>query len=525
MILWSVLFHIILGDVLIINLVSKLPRHVCFIFICFIECYLPKDKGVNYNGTVNVTVSGKLCQKWDLTTPHFHPLTSRYRPYLEGHNYCRNPEGRGIRPWCYTTDLSTRWEYCDVQQCSTRTPSGGDDSNDDSTIIIAIIVPILFVIAVLLTIIVLVIVYRIFLYKRNESKGVKLENGSPARKGSIPNDYTGGTSLTPLDATIKIGDFKLPHYSRANITYISDLGQGNFGMVLKGQAKEIIPGQSSTIVAIKVLKEGSNTNAKNDFLHEASFTNQFDHPNILKLLGVCLEEEPFCMIFEYMELGDLNSYLRSKAVSVSQPSAILSIQQTVNMAVDIASGLEYLASCHFVHRDLATRNCLIDSQLHVKIADFGLSKDVYSKDYYRLGEKSLLPIRWMPPEAIVFSKFTTQSDMWSFGIVLWELFSSGAQPYYTLSNEEVVDYVTNEKVLRCPVDCPSELYDLMLDCWATIPEDRPTASDVREGLQNWSPELSAQNAADHLQYVQMNAAKDAVPKVNGTLSQSKETMV
>jgi len=489
-------------------------------FVNYIECYYVEDKGINYNGTINVTKSGKACQKWDSTTPHFHPLTSAYRPYLDGHNYCRNPEGRGERPWCYTTDPSTRWEYCNVEQCSTQTSSGGDDSNDSSTIIIAIVVPI---VVVLLIIIVLFIIYKTFLHKRNESKGVKLESGSPRRKVSIPNDYAPRTPID--DATIKLDDLKLPHYSRANVTYISDLGQGNFGMVLKGQAKDIVAGQSSTIVAIKVLKEGSNTNSKSDFLREASLTNQFDHPNILKLLGVCLEEEPLCMIFEYMELGDLNSYLRSKAVSVSQPSAVISIQQLVNMAIDIASGLEYLSARHFVHRDLATRNCLIDIKLCVKIADFGLSKDVYSKDYYRLGEKSLLPIRWMPPEAIVFSKFTTQSDVWSFGIVLWELFSSGAQPYYTLSNEEVVEYVTNEKVLRCPVDCPSELYDLMLDCWATNPDDRPTAADVCQGLQNWSPQLSAQNAADHFQYVEMTAARDVVPQTNGTISQSKETMV
>jgi len=517
-----------MGELLIINLVSEPPMCVYFIFtivVCLytVECYYVEDKGVNYNGTVNITASGKVCQKWDSTTPHFHPLTSLYRPYLEGHNYCRNPEGRGEHPWCYTTDPSTRWEYCDVEKCSTRiTSSDGDDSNDTS-VIIAVAVPILFLIVVLLTIIVLYIIYKTFLYKGNESKGIIQENDSPRRKVSIPNDYA---PCTPLDdATIKLDDFTLPHYSRANVTYISDLGQGNFGMVLKGQAKDIVAGQSSTIVAIKVLKEGSNSNSRNDFLREASLTNQFDHPNILKLLGVCLEEEPFCMIFEYMELGDLNSYLRSKAVSVSQPSALITIQQLVNMAIDIASGLEYLAARYFVHRDLATRNCLINCKLCVKIADFGLSKDVFSKDYYRLGEKSLLPIRWMPPEAIVFSKFTTQSDMWSFGIVLWELFSSGAQPYYTLSNEEVVEYVTNEKVLRCPVDCPSELYDLMLDCWAANPDDRPTAADVHQGLQNWSPQFSAQNAADHLQYIEMMAAKDVAPQTNGTLSQSKETMV
>jgi len=221
--------------------------------------------------------------------------------------------------------------------------------------------------------------------------------------------------------------------------------------------------------------------------------NKFDHPNILKLLGVCFDQETFFITFEYMELGDLNNYLRNKAICISQPSSNLTVPQLVNMATNIAAGLEYLAGHHFVHRDLATRNCLINEQLFVKIADFGLSKDVYSRDYYRLGDKSVLPIQWMPPEAILYCKFSAQSDIWSFGIVLWEIFAGGAQPYYTLSNEEVVEYVNNKNVLQCPSDFPSNLYNLMVDCWANNPESRPTASEVYATLQDLNPELLADN--------------------------------
>ena len=441
-------------------------------------------------------MSGKICQPWDSDTPHFHPLTSLYRPYLEGHNYCRNPEGRGSRPWCYTMDPNVRWEYCDVPICSST-----DGDSNLAVIVVVIVIPLLIVMLVILIVILLAV--RMVM-KRSQDKSSHRASEHQTEKKPLYNKYIPCPTMTACD--------KLPIIPRENVTYISDLGEGNFGMVMKGEAKNVIPGQFSTLVAVKVLKEGSNNEARNNFVREATLMNQFDHPNILKLLGVCFEEEPFCMIFEYMELGDLNKYLRNKAISVSVTTSNLTIQQLVDMAINIAAGLEYLAQNHFVHRDLATRNCLINGHLFVKISDFGLSKDIYSRDYYKLGEKSVLPIRWMPPEAIVFSKFSTQSDIWSFGIVLWEIFSGGAQPYYTLSNEEVIEYVTNEKVLRCPSGCPSEIYDLIVDCWATNPEDRPTASELHTGLLNWSPLLSADNAAiqssqDADSYVKMSAVK------------------
>jgi len=247
-------------------------------------------------------------------------------------------------------------------------------------------------------------------------------------------------------ADINIADFtdgvELPKYPRNNIVYISDLGQGNFGVVIKAEAKNIIAGQDSTTVAVKVLKEGANDQTKKDFFREAALMHEFNHQNILKLLGVCIEQEPFCMLFEYMEFGDLNGYLRKhntsgtiRSVSSGQgdSQSSLPIQLLVDMCINIAGGLEYLAQHHYIHRDLATRNCLIDSNFTVKIADFGLSQDIYSTDYCKLGDSALLPIRWMPPEAIMYAKFTLQSDIWSFGVVLWEVFSYGAQPYFSLS--------------------------------------------------------------------------------------------
>ena len=493
------------------------------------ECYNKDDRGIHYNGTISNTNSSRTCQAWDSQTPHFHPLTSLYRPYLQDHNYCRNPEGRGSQPWCYTIDPNVRWEYCNVPLCSASGTTGNSDDEDNNVLIVAIVVPLL-LLFVLMLILVLFILRTMSKRRKNKpSRKLETDNHTPTK--AFPNKYiTYPPIVTDAD--------NLPNIPRENITYVQDLGEGNFGMVVKGEAKNIIPGQFSTLVAIKVLKEGSDSKARNDFVHEAVLVNQFDHPNILRLLGVCFEEEPFCIAFEYMELGDLNKYLRNKAISVSQPKSNITTQQIVDMAINIAAGLEYLAGRHFVHRDLATRNCLINQQLFVKISDFGLSKDIYTKDYYRLGDKSVLPIRWMPPEAIVYSKFSKQSDIWSFGIVLWEIFSSGAQPYYTLSNEEVIEYVSDEKVLRCPTDCPSEIYDLMVDCWATNPDDRPTAADLHTALKNWSPQLSAkhatanQNAPPVDEYVKMESAKNAHEKSsvlyscnNGSVVLDRETFV
>ena len=405
-----------------------------------------------------------------------------HRYYLEDHNYCRNPEGRGKHPWCYTTDPNMRWEYCNVPNCSSiieSTPAISNTSESNGVVIgLSVVIPILLILL-------LVLIVFIFVLRRAARKKQQVHLPYPLK----PNVTEGNDSCVNNEYfDPKLLNYeKLPNVPRENITYISDLGEGNFGVVMKGEAKDVVPKEPSTLVAIKVLKEGSNKDARNDFVKEAIHMNQFNHPNILKLLGVCFDKEPLCLLFEYMDLGDLNSYLRRAAVSSSHSSSTLTVQQLTDMAVDIAAGLEYLALHHFVHRDLATRNCLINEKLLVKISDFGLSKDIYCKDYYKLGEKSVMPIRWMPPEAILFSTFTTQSDIWSFGIVLWEIFSSGTQPYCALSNEEVVDRVTNGQILRCPSGCPKELYALMVNCWATEPKERPTATEVYAELLKCTP--------------------------------------
>ncbi|CAB3991419.1 Muscle, skeletal receptor tyrosine kinase [Paramuricea clavata] len=272
---------------------------------------------------------------------------------------------------------------------------------------------------------------------------------------------------------------KLKQFSLDNIEYISDLGEGQFGLVFKGAASGIDDCEEAseqTIVAVKTLKKDSNESSQDEFNQEVALMSVLDHPNIVKLLAVATEEEPYCMIFEFMEFGDLNQFLRKiKPIDGSEevPELELCLEDSISICQQVASGMSYLASLHFVHRDLATRNCLVGTGLVVKIADFGLARDIYSSDYYKVRGDAMLPVRWMPPEAVLHGKFTVESDVYSYGILIWEVFTYALQPYYGYTNEEVIGFAKQGVLLGQPDDCPNHIYNLMLDCWNRTSEKRP----------------------------------------------------
>ncbi|XP_055931940.1 BDNF/NT-3 growth factors receptor-like [Argiope bruennichi] len=282
---------------------------------------------------------------------------------------------------------------------------------------------------------------------------------------------------------------EIHHIAREKISFVQTLGEGAFGRVFLGTVDYLTPDEPTTLVAVKTLKTNEMDDIKVEFEREAELLANLQHTNIIKFHGVSTDGEALMMIFEYMEHGDLNNFLRDRSphnesteIDVNKYPE-LTIPDLIHISCQIAAGMDYLASQHFVHRDLATRNCLVGDQLVVKIGDFGMSRDVYSTDYYRVGRHNMLPIRWMPPESILYRKFTIDSDIWSFGVVMWEIFTFGKQPWYELSNHEVIQHVTSQKVLPRPPSCPEDIYLLMLACWKTRPQERMTMKNIHAQLE------------------------------------------
>uniref|UniRef100_A0A3B4H9I2 receptor protein-tyrosine kinase n=1 Tax=Pundamilia nyererei TaxID=303518 RepID=A0A3B4H9I2_9CICH len=250
------------------------------------------------------------------------------------------------------------------------------------------------------------------------------------------------------------------------------IGAGEFGEVCSGNLRQ--PGKREILVAIKTLKAGYTERQRRDFLSEASIMGQFDHPNIIHLEGVVTKSSPVMIITEFMENGSLDSFLR-------QNDGQFTVIQLVGMLRGIAAGMKYLCDMNYVHRDLAARNILVNSNLVCKVSDFGLSRfleEDTSDPTYTSALGGKIPIRWTAPEAIQYRKFTSSSDCWSYGIVMWEVMSYGERPYWDMSNQDVINAIEQDYRLPPPMDCPSALHQLMLDCWQKDRNNRPKFSQI-----------------------------------------------
>nr|XP_018897134.1 PREDICTED: insulin receptor-like [Bemisia tabaci] len=275
-----------------------------------------------------------------------------------------------------------------------------------------------------------------------------------------------------LYASVNPDYFRMPYVvdewevPRRDVTIVKELGEGTFGTVFEGL---LYPDKKKC--AVKTVQKNKEHDV-NEFLNEASVMKAFSNAyHIVKLLGVVSIDRPPLAIMELMALGDLKSFLRG---SREQPEFLPDTKRIYKMAAQIADGMAYLEARKFVHRDLAARNCMVAEDMTVKIGDFGMTRDVYETDYYKKGDKGLLPIRWMAPESLGDGIFTSSSDSWSYGVVLWEIATLAEQPYQGLANEQVLQYVLSKQILDTPTDFPEALKPLMNQCWSWRPPQRPS---------------------------------------------------
>ncbi|KAK2920248.1 tyrosine-protein kinase Fes/Fps isoform X2 [Channa argus] len=248
------------------------------------------------------------------------------------------------------------------------------------------------------------------------------------------------------------------------------IGRGNFGEVYRGHLRtDNIP------VAVKSCKENLAPEHKNKFLMEARILKKYDHPNIVKLIGVCTQKQPIYIIMELVQGGDFLSFLRHEGHSL-KPKLL------VKMTENVAAGMEYLESKKCIHRDLAARNCLVAEHNVVKISDFGMSRQQDDGIYSAEGSLRQIPVKWTAPEALNYGRYTTESDVWSFGILLWETFSLGMTPYISMTNQQTREDVERGYRMPAPHGCPVEISRIMNSCWQYDPKNRPPFKKLRADL-------------------------------------------
>uniref|UniRef100_A0A674PPC8 receptor protein-tyrosine kinase n=1 Tax=Takifugu rubripes TaxID=31033 RepID=A0A674PPC8_TAKRU len=288
---------------------------------------------------------------------------------------------------------------------------------------------------------------------------------------------------------------------RHKLTLGKTLGEGEFGSVMEGL---LMQEESVLKVAVKTMK-----------------SEKGDSPNLIwcVITGVCLqtvESEGYpspVVILPYMKHGDLHSYLlysRLGDCPVYLPSQML-----VKFMTDIARGMEYLSSKNFIHRDLAARNCMLNENMNVCVADFGLSKKIYNGDYYRQGRISKMPVKWIAIESLADRVYTTKSDVWSFGVTMWEIATRGQTPYPGVENSEIYDYLRQGNRLKQPPDCLDCIYALMFSCWLLSPKDRPSFETLRCELEKALEDLPDSQDPDEILYVNMDESSMELGAVGG----------
>uniref|UniRef100_H2Z715 Protein kinase domain-containing protein n=1 Tax=Ciona savignyi TaxID=51511 RepID=H2Z715_CIOSA len=412
-------------------------------------CY--NDTGTAYRGVDRFTQTGKVCQAWPTS------MVAEYPELAGGHNFCRNPGNEMSQPWCYTDQRHSTMQLCDIEKCST--PSKGSD-------MLMILIP-----SIAIPFIIGCIAVAFCICRR------KKRGDSPEHK---PSQDAQGKLMKMSQLTLK-----LPQLGAMSVHLLGDMGDGQFGKVYKAK---ILPNphyNTNSAAAVKTLRDNALPSQVDEFNREIEIYTDLQNENVACLKATVVQPNLRCMVFEYTDGVDLHEYLVlhspqadfAKPPSSASSHASSTIEHTdfIRMAIQVANGMEYLTRNNFIHRDLSARNVLVCGNLDLKICNLGVIRDSYLSCYYRNPQGGqMLPIRWMAPESIHSWQFSDKSAVWSFGVLLWEMFSFGLQPYCGYSNHEVLDMISRRQLLTCPDQCPAKVYSLMHECWCGQPNQRPS---------------------------------------------------
>uniref|UniRef100_A0A8C5KRS7 Proto-oncogene tyrosine-protein kinase receptor Ret n=1 Tax=Jaculus jaculus TaxID=51337 RepID=A0A8C5KRS7_JACJA len=334
-------------------------------------------------------------------------------------------------------------------------------------------------------------------------------------------------SLDSMENQVSVDAFKIPEdpkweFPRKNLVLGKTLGEGEFGKVVKATAFRLKGRAGYTTVAVKMLKENASPSELRDLLSEFNLLKQVNHPHVIKLYGACSQDGPLLLIVEYAKYGSLRGFLRDSrkvgpgymgsrgsrnSSSLDHPDErVLTMGDLISFAWQISRGMQYLAEMKLVHRDLAARNILVAEGRKMKISDFGLSRDVYEEDSYVKRSKGRIPVKWMAIESLFDHIYTTQSDVWSFGVLLWEIVTLGGNPYPGIPPERLFNLLKTGHRMERPDNCSEEMYGLMLQCWKQEPDKRPVFADISKDLEKMMVksrdylDLAASTPSDSLLY-------------------------
>ncbi|XP_034470950.1 tyrosine-protein kinase receptor TYRO3 [Hippoglossus hippoglossus] len=344
-----------------------------------------------------------------------------------------------------------------------------------------------------------------------------------AQQADIPGEAGVAQMLEGFSGSL-LASLKDVLVERNKLTMGKELGKGEFGAVREGI---FTPEESMDIkVAVKTMRVGIHSQEDlHEFLKEAEIMKNFDHENVVKLLGVTLQREQDTplpvplVILPYMKHGDLRRFLI--ATRYGDIAMFVPHQSLLRFMIDIAAGMTYLSSQGFLHRDLAARNCMLGDDLRVSVADFGMSKKIYSSNYYRQKVALRVPIKWMAMESLSESVYTTKSDVWSFGVTMWEIVSRGRTPYPGVHNHELLDLLLSGHRLKPPEECDQKLYDVMWSCWDKEPNRRPGFRELGETLKGLLLELPVLEASQEDSYI--NQGLEAAAAVAASLEHQTDS--